>query len=122
MTRFNYEGRVFAGTVNYDEGDFTRETRFFYHQKGSTVWGTCHGGNVVFGTLIARVEVDGILDMVWQCLNNKGAFRTGTCRSTPEVLPDGRYRLHEVWRINSGESGISVIEEVSASDASREYD
>jgi hypothetical protein len=39
---------------------------------------------------------------------------TGTCISTPEILPDGRLRLHESWRWTSGDgsSGESAIEEV----------
>jgi len=39
---------------------------------------------------------------------------TGICTSTPEILPDGKIRLHEKWRWTSGDlsEGESVIEEV----------
>jgi hypothetical protein len=39
---------------------------------------------------------------------------TGECRSTPEVLSDGRVRSHEEWRWTSGDfsSGRSVVEEI----------
>ena len=41
----------------------------------------------------------------------------GECRSQLEVLPDGRYRLHEKWRWTSGDSssGESVVEELPSS-------
>jgi len=39
---------------------------------------------------------------------------TGVCRSTPELLPDGRIRLHEKWQWTCGDraSGESIIEEI----------
>lgn len=39
---------------------------------------------------------------------------TGICRSTPEILEDGRIRLHEEWIWTSGDqsSGKSIIEEI----------
>jgi hypothetical protein len=39
---------------------------------------------------------------------------TGICRSTPEILPDGRIRLHEKWQWTSGDrsSGESIVEEI----------
>jgi hypothetical protein len=39
---------------------------------------------------------------------------TGLCRSRLEILPDGRYRLHEEWQWTSGDKsrGTSVVEEV----------
>ena len=114
MSGFNYDKRRFVGVVNYDDGDLTAETVFVYHQRGKAVWGTVEGGRVLAGTLVAKVLEDGCLDMVWQYLNTDGRFVTGTCSSKPEIMPDGRYRLHEVWRVHGerGEDGTSVIEEV----------
>ena len=114
MSGFDYNDRIFIGIQNYDDGDMTTETVFKYHQKGHTVWGTFEGGNVVYGSMVARMLDDGRLDMVWQYLNKSGTLHTGTCMSTPEVLPDGRYRLHEEWTETSGEGrkGTSVVEEV----------
>jgi hypothetical protein len=112
MTEFNYDNRTFAGVENYDSGDANADTRFHYRQQGEVVWATYHGSGVLFGTLVAKLLIDGSLDMVWQYLNRKGLFISGTCRSTPTILPDGRYRLRESWTIDSGESGTSVIEEI----------
>jgi hypothetical protein len=117
MSGVNYEGRVFRGVVNYDDGDLNRETRWQYHQRESVVWATVEGGGVAFGTLLAKVDADGSLDLRWQHVNRQGALIGGTCFSRLEVLPDGRYRLHESWRVTEGgdEVGSSVVEEVARS-------
>ena len=38
---------------------------------------------------------------------------TGICQSTPELLPNGKLRLHEAWQWTAGDrsKGSSVIEE-----------
>ncbi|MEZ5359305.1 MAG: n-acetylglutamate synthase [Candidatus Zixiibacteriota bacterium] len=112
---YNYNGRVFKGIENYDDGDLTEDTRFYYHQKDSAVWATIEGGRVRIGTLIADMQDDGSLVMVWQYLNIDNEFVSGTCLSKPEILPDGRYRLHEEWRVHGpdGIEGTSVIEEIA---------
>ena len=112
MVAFDYNDRVFVGIENYEDGDLTPDTRFHYRQVGETVWGTLEGGRARFGTLVAKVLPDGRLDMVWQYLNVDGEFRSGKCISVPEVLADGRYRLHETWQFDDGVSGTSMIEEI----------
>ena len=113
MCRFNYDNRHFVGVVNYDDGDFTRQTVFHYRQIEDVVWGTYRGGGVVFGTLVARVNDNGELDMRWQHASTDGTLKTGTSRSVPEQLSDGRLRLHEQWCTTSGQrtGGTSVVEE-----------
>lgn len=51
--------------------------------------------------------------MRYQQLNRHSEWRAGLCCSVPEVLEDGRYRLHESWRwlTGDGSSGASVVEE-----------
>ena len=68
------------------------------------------------GTLVATVDAAGGLDMRYAHVNAAGVLMTGTCRSTPDVLADGRLRLHERWRWTSGDrtAGTSVVEEVEA--------
>ncbi len=115
MSEFNYNGRTFVGIENYDDGDLTQDTRFHYYQKGDVVWGTYEGGGVQFGTLVAQKGDRGVLDMRWMFLNKDGKFVSGTCTSTPAILADGRYRVHEAWRDDeSGVEGTSVIEEIKS--------
>ena len=80
------------------------------------VWAEYSGGEIARGQLIAICGDDGVLDMRYQHINMRGQLMTGICRSTPEILPDGRLRLHEQWQWTSGDrsSGESVIDEVIA--------
>lgn len=114
MPLIDYDGRRFRSLSNSETGEVDAETVFEYHQRGDIVWATYEGGAIRFGTLIARVDAAGALDMRYHHVNAAGELMTGRCRSIPEVLPDGRLRLHERWQWTSGDgsSGESVVEEV----------
>ena len=111
----NYDKKIFRSVANTDNGEVSAATTFWYQQDGEVVWAEYRGGSVVKGFLIAKVLHDGALDMTYQHLNTDGQFRTGVCHSTPEILTDGRIRLHERWRWTNGDGseGASVIEEVA---------
>ena len=113
--KIDYEGRTFRSVSNSDTGEVGADTYFHYHQKDDLVWAEYSGGELRFGTLIAMVAPDGSLDMRYQHVNKKGELMTGVCRSNPEILPDGRLRLHEKWQWTSGDlsAGESIIEEIS---------
>ncbi|MGH7002846.1 MAG: n-acetylglutamate synthase [Alphaproteobacteria bacterium] len=116
MTRAaNYDGRVFKSIANTPNGEIGGETRFHYRQAGDRVWASYEGGGVTAGHLIATVAADGSLDMRYHHVSPAGALMTGVCRSRLEILPDGRYRLHETWQWTSGDlsRGTSVVEEIS---------
>ena len=110
----NYDGRRFRVAANTDNGDSGPGTVFHYRQHGEAVWATYQGGDVAFGTLLARVREDGGLSMRYQHLNLRGVFCCGVCESDLEVLPDGRYRLHEQWQWTEPltSAGHSTIEEI----------
>jgi len=112
----DYEGRVFRSLSNSDNGEVSAATHFHYHQQERVVWAAYGGGDIALGTLIAKVNEDDSLDMRYQHLNVRGEFMSGECHSIPEVLPDGRIRLHEKWQWTTGDRsrGESVIEEVLA--------
>jgi hypothetical protein len=115
----DYDERVFGSVSNSDSGDVGTGTVFRYRQQGKIVWATYEGGAVAQGTLIARVQADGSLDMRYQHVTIDGAMKTGRCLSRPEILVDGRIRLHERWQWTEGgsEAGESVIEEVAQSNS-----
>jgi len=112
----NFNGRRFVSALNTPNGDCDSQTQFHYRQQDDRIWATYSGGRVQFGTLVASGDRDGRLDMRYQHADTAGRFRTGTCQATPELLPDGRLRLHESWRWTSGDfsEGRSVVEEVQA--------
>jgi len=111
---FNYDNRRFAGVINSETGEVSSETIFHYHQQSDIVWATYAGGSIRFGTLVATMNDVGCLEMRYQHVNQSGELCTGRCFSTPEVLPDGRYRLHEAWQWTSGDlsRGSSIVEEL----------
>jgi len=111
----DYNNRRFRSVQNSSTGEVNSETVFHYHQQDNVVWAEYSGGEIVRGQLIARCDVDGNLDMQYQHINKSGELMTGKCRSTPELLPDGRLRLHEKWQWTSGDrsSGESIIEEIT---------
>ena len=114
-TMIHYEGRVFRSVVNSVGGDVSEGTTFQYHQRGDLVWATYAGGAVRFGTLLAKVDPLGNLDMRYQHLSVDGHFKSGRCQSRPEFLADGRLRLHEQWRWIDGAEGDgnSIVEEIT---------
>jgi hypothetical protein len=110
----NYHNRKFRVVTNSSNGETSPETIFYYHQDGAVVWGEYSGGEIVRGSLIAKADSQGRLSMTYQHMNTEGEVRTGCCHSTPELLPDGRLRLHEKWEWTFGDhaEGESMIEEV----------
>lgn len=114
MYKIDYDNRRFVSVNNSASGEVSAETVFYYRQKNDLVWAEYQGGEIVFGSLIAKTDNQGNLEMRYQHLNTKGELMTGKCSSSPEILPDGRIRLYEKWRWTSGDlsSGESVIEEV----------
>ena len=112
----SYDNRRFRSITNSDSGDVGNETVFHYHQDGEIVWAEYSGGEIVRGTLIAKVFSDDSLDMRYQHINQKGQLMTGICTSVPEILPDGRICLYEKWQWTSGDNSTeeSVIEEIPA--------
>jgi hypothetical protein len=115
MSDINYDNRYFVPKVNSANGEVNAGTLFHYRQRERVVWATYEGGDVQFGTLVARVSEDGSLDMRYSHVNREGELMTGHCRSVPEVLADGRLRLHERWRWTSGDEseGESIVEETT---------
>ena len=114
MTKINYNNKKFASVQTSETGEVSSETVFHYHQKEAVVWAEYSGGEIVLGTLIAKVDEEGNLDMRYQHINKDNELMTGKCNSTPEILEDGRIRLYEKWQWTSGDfsSGESTIEEL----------
>ncbi len=114
--KINYDGLKFRSVQNSGGGEVGSETIFSYRQSGDIVRAEYQGGEIVCGHLIALCDSDGGLAMRYHHVNSAGQLMTGVCKSTPEILPDGRIRLNESWQWTSGDmsSGKSIIEETPA--------
>uniref|UniRef100_C6DZM5 N-acetylglutamate synthase n=1 Tax=Geobacter sp. (strain M21) TaxID=443144 RepID=C6DZM5_GEOSM len=114
----NYDDRFFKAVSNSENGEVDGSTIFHYRQTDDLVWGTYQGGQVRFGTLVAKVLPDASLEMRYSHVNLNGEMMTGDCRSTPELLKDGRIRLNEKWQWTCGDcsQGESTVEELLSGD------
>ncbi|MGV3610257.1 MAG: n-acetylglutamate synthase [Fluviicola sp.] len=110
----NYHNKKFRPVSNTENGETSEETLFQYHQEGNLLTCSYSGGQIISGQLIGLVDESGNIDMRYHQVNRKGELMTGVCQSKPEILPDGRIRLHESWQWTSGDcsKGNSVLEEV----------
>lgn len=110
----SYHNKKFRAVSNSENGETSSKTIFHYQQKGNIVTAEYFGGKIKYGHLIATVDQKGCLEMRYHQINENGDLMTGKCLSTPEILPDGRIRLHEKWQWTSGDfsEGESIIEEI----------
>jgi len=110
----SYGGRKFTIHTNSSNGHCTPATIFHYRQSGSRVWATYQGGPVHLGSLLAVADQSGGLDVRYHHVGPADVFRAGTGHSQPEVLEDGRLRLHETWRWTDGDgsAGATILEEI----------
>ena len=110
----DYNNRVFRAIQNTENGETSSETMFHYKQIGTILTCDYSGGKISFGQLIGVVKDNGTISMAYQQVNDKNEIRTGICNSRPEILANGKIRLHENWTWTSGDlsKGYSILEEI----------
>ena len=110
----NYNNRKFRLIKNSENGETSSETIFEYKQEGEILTSTYSGGKIIKGHLIGLVDNVGNINMRYHQVNEKGVLMTGICKSKPELLPNGKIRLHENWNWTSSDksNGISILEEI----------
>ncbi|EIM78568.1 hypothetical protein A3SI_02361 [Nitritalea halalkaliphila LW7] len=110
----HYHKKVFRPVQNSENGETNEQTLFYYEQEGNILTASYAGGAIVKGQLIGLVDTDGTIEMRYQQINQSGQLMTGKCVSKPEILKNGKIRLHEDWEWTSGDhsKGQSIIEEV----------
>ena len=109
----NYNDKVFRPTSNTKNGETSSETIFHYKQVDNVLTSEYSGGKIKKGHLIGLVDKVGNIEMRYHQVNDKGELMTGICKSKPEILENGKIRLHESWEWTSGDKskGQSIIEE-----------
>ena len=110
----DYNNKVFRPVSNSDNGEVDGQTLFHYKQQGNILSCLYNGSKIIQGQLIGLVDEQGNIDMRYHQVNAKGELMTGICNSKPEILPDGKIRLHEKWQWTSGDlsAGESILEEI----------
>jgi len=109
----NYNGKTFRPIETSENSETSNDTVFKYKQNGNVLTSNYSGVNIKQGHLIGIVYEDGTIEMRYHQVNSDGNLMTGICYSTPEILPNGKIRLHEKWKWTSGDKseGESIIEE-----------
>lgn len=112
-TTINYNGKKFRLISNTENGETSEETLFSYKQLGNILTSEYSGGKIKYGHLIGLVDNYGNIEMRYHQVNDKDELMTGICFSKPEMLENGKIRLHEKWEWTSGDQskGTSIIEE-----------
>ena len=109
-----YGGRLFRAVKNSSNGQISSETIFRYQQKGDVLTGDYSGGDIEYGQIIGLVDDRGHINFRYQHLTYDGYLMTGRCKSRPEIMENGKIRLHERWQWTCSDrsKGTSVLEEV----------
>jgi hypothetical protein len=110
----NYNNKNFRPITSSENSETTSETIFLYKQNGNILTSTYKGGQIVQGHLIGLVDADGVINMRYHQINNKGELMSGICISKPEIDANGKVKLHESWEWTSGDKskGTSILEEI----------
>lgn len=110
----NYDDKSFKPVTNSPNGETSNDTIFYYKQTGNILTATYSGGKIKAGQLIGIVNQSGEIDLRYHQVNINNELMSGICHSIPEILPNGKIRLHEEWQWTSGDcsKGKSIIEEI----------
>lgn len=110
----NYHNKKFKVIETSGGGEISNDFIFHYQQKGDVLSCKYSGGEIVEGSIIGSVDDGGVITFTYRQVNKRGTVRSGICVSTPEILDNGRIRLHENWRWTDGDqsTGTTVLEEV----------
>ena len=110
----NYHNKQFKLVSNSSNGAISNRMVFHYFQEENIVTCSYSDEQVVKGQLIGIVNKEGVIDMRYHQIHNDGSIMTGKCTSVPELMENGKIRLHETWQWTSGDmsSGSSVLEEI----------
>ena len=95
LKELNLNGKKFKSISCSENGEVSSSTIFEYRQKGSIIWATYEGGEILFGTLSGKMAKDKLI-FNYQNQNLDGNFKTGKCQSLVE-LKGGKLILKENW-------------------------
>jgi hypothetical protein len=105
MELIDYDGRTFVPVSG-------ARAAGRYTQTDDLVSAEFTGLMIRAGRLFGRADSAGVITAGYSQVMRSGTVISGTVRSVPTVLADGRIRLTENWRRADGTSGVSTIEEV----------
>jgi hypothetical protein len=110
----NYHNKKFKVISNSENGELSNEMVFTYHQVENILSCSYKDTTIKKGELIGLVAKDGSIEMRYLQINSNNEIMSGKCHSIPEIMPNGKIRLHENWQWTSGDlsKGTSILEEI----------
>lgn len=110
----NYHNKRFRVSSVSGNGEVSTELIFHYKQVGNILSCMYKDEGILSGQILGLVDEKGQIDMRYQQVNQKGELMTGKCQTTPEIMENGKIRLHESWQWTSGDlsQGNSILEEI----------
>ena len=110
----DYHNKKFRVISTSTNGEVSKDMVFEYRQLGRILSCEYSGGQIKSGHLIGIIDDSGVIDMRYHQIDINLEVSTGKCTSMPEVMSNGKIRLHETWEWTSGDftKGTSVLEEV----------
>src|SRR5574344_540879 len=106
------DNKYFIAAEYAHSGDVSENTVFSYHQRETVIWSEYSGGKIVKGFLIGNIDKENNLHFRYQHMNIENEITCGACNSRLEMLDNGKMRFYENWKLDTGEVGSSVIEEI----------
>jgi hypothetical protein len=105
----DYDGRRFRAAGHGSDAPVA-----VYRQRDDLLWAEFDGGSVRRGSLTGLRRADDSIEFTYTMVLADGSILAGHCESAPEMLPDGRVRLHERWERYGAHaaSGTSELEEI----------
>lgn len=93
----NYNNKKLYQLAILKTEKLSNQTLFHYKQIGNILTSEYSGGKIKYGHLIGLVDDKGNIEMRYHQINDKNELMTGICISKPEILENGKIRLHENW-------------------------
>lgn len=110
----NLNGKIFKTFLNSSNGEVDSQTIFHYFEKSGVIWADYSGGSIIKGCLIGIKNSDESLDFRYSHVNQDYSIKTGICKSTIFIEPNGKLKIKEKWKWTCGDEseGESEILEV----------
>ena len=108
----NLDGRVMYVISTAEQGVVSSDTRLYFHQMGSRVFGRYRGGPVSRGYLVGELR-GARLTFRYTQVEGSGQIHGGSSVCDLTVQPEGRLRIseHFRWRTRPG-FGTNVFDEI----------
>lgn len=96
MASIDFNNKIFTLVENSTSGKATSKTIFEYKQEGNLVTADYHGGGIVYGKIVAKLEND-ILQMLYHCLTDEGELKSGKATAQVNLNEKNKISLSLNW-------------------------